>query len=314
MGTRDDAGTVLPAPLQRPLERFARRFLQPEGSPPVDFAQPVGEPALLPPDSVSWQVFKNPVALAVGGIAAVILELAEPRVRTGVWEHTSFRTHPVPRLQRTGLAAMVTVYGAASTARAMIAGVRRRHDGVQGLTPEGRPYHANDPELLTWVQATAAFGFLQAYHVYARPLSAQERDAFYAEAAVSGRLYGAEHPPPSEAALLALLEATRPRLVPSPILDEFLGIMRHAPLLPVPLRPIQGLLVKGAVDLLPAWARDDLVRDPRWRLSPTQQRLLQQAGTWADRLVLRDSPAVQACRRLGLDDRYLHQGSLRPRS
>lgn len=40
--------------------------------------------ALTSPDSLSWQVFKNPVAMFVGGIAAGLLELAEPRVRTGV--------------------------------------------------------------------------------------------------------------------------------------------------------------------------------------------------------------------------------------
>ena len=44
--------------------------------------------------------------LVVGGIAAVILELAEPRVRTGVWEHTSFRRDPVTRMRRTGYAAI----------------------------------------------------------------------------------------------------------------------------------------------------------------------------------------------------------------
>ncbi len=57
---------------------------QPEGGPRVDFRQPAGEPALAAPDSVSWRVFKNPVSLFVGGVTAVILELAEPRVRSGV--------------------------------------------------------------------------------------------------------------------------------------------------------------------------------------------------------------------------------------
>ena len=87
----------------------------------VDFTRPAGESALVSPDSVSWRVFKNPIALYVGGITAVLLELAEPRVRTGVWEHTTFRTDPIPRMERTGLAAMVTVYGARSEAERMIA-------------------------------------------------------------------------------------------------------------------------------------------------------------------------------------------------
>jgi uncharacterized protein (DUF2236 family) len=66
---------------------------------------------------VSWRVFKNPLSLFIGGVSAVIMELAEPRVRTGIWEHTTFRVDPIRRLRRTGLAAMVTVYGARSTAR-----------------------------------------------------------------------------------------------------------------------------------------------------------------------------------------------------
>jgi uncharacterized protein (DUF2236 family) len=79
----------------------------------------------VPAESVSWRVFKNPLSLFIGGVAAVIMELAEPRVRTGVWEHTTFRVDPVRRLRRTGLAAMITVHGARSEAEAMIARVRR---------------------------------------------------------------------------------------------------------------------------------------------------------------------------------------------
>ena len=46
--------------------------------PTVDFLQPAGEPALITPDSVSWRIFKSPIALYIGGIAAVLLELASP--------------------------------------------------------------------------------------------------------------------------------------------------------------------------------------------------------------------------------------------
>jgi uncharacterized protein (DUF2236 family) len=168
------------------IPNLVQGLYQPEGGPRVDFRRPPGELALVAPDSVSWRVFKNPVSLFIGGVSAVILELAEPRVRTGVWEHSSFRADPLSRLKRTGLAAMVTVYGARSTAEAMIAGVRRMHDRVAGDTPAGTAYSASDVDLLDWVQATASFGFLEAYHAYARPLSAADRDRFYAEAAPAG--------------------------------------------------------------------------------------------------------------------------------
>ena len=39
----------------------------------VDYLNPPGEPAFAGPDSVSWQVFKNPVALAIGGVAAGLI-------------------------------------------------------------------------------------------------------------------------------------------------------------------------------------------------------------------------------------------------
>src|ERR1700692_3654052 len=149
----------LPAVLQRRLDGTISALLSSQQSLAVDFSRPLREEALVGADSVSWRIFKNPVALFVGGVAAVILELAEPSVRTGVWEHSSFRTDPVRRLRRTGLAAMVTVYGARSTAAGMIAGVVRLHDKVIGETPAGEAYRANDVGLLTWVQATAGFGF-----------------------------------------------------------------------------------------------------------------------------------------------------------
>ena len=131
----------------RRLDKASRELLLPDGGRAIDFSRPAGEPALGAPTSVAWRMFKNPVVTYIGGVTAVILELAEPRVRTGVWKHSGFRHDPLRRLRRTGLAAMVTIYGARSTAETMIAGVRRMHDRVRGETPRGEAYSANDPEL-----------------------------------------------------------------------------------------------------------------------------------------------------------------------
>lgn len=264
------------------------------------FLEPAGEPALVPPDGVSWRIFKNPVTLFVGGVAAVILELAEPAVRTGVWEHTDFRRDPVRRLERTGLAAMITVYAARSVAEPMIANVVRLHDKVEGVTPAGEPYRANDPRLLRWVQATAAYGFIEAYHRYGRALTSAEIDRAYAEGAPAAALYGAHDTPRSDAERQALFESMRDRLEPSPILFEFLDIMRAAPIAPRPLRPVQGLLIRAAVDLTPGRVRERLGLGDRFGLQPWQRPLVRLLGALADRVVLPFSPAVQSCRRLGL--------------
>jgi uncharacterized protein (DUF2236 family) len=75
---------VLPRPLQSILNAATRALLDPGDRSSVDFSRPTGEAALVSPDSVSWRVFKNPLSLFIGGVTAVVMELAEPRVRTGV--------------------------------------------------------------------------------------------------------------------------------------------------------------------------------------------------------------------------------------
>ena len=295
----------LPAFLQRLLEAKIVALLQPEERPRIDFSVPPGEPALTAADSVSWQVFKNPVVLFIGGVTAALLELAEPRVRTGVWEHTTFRTDPLSRMQRTGLATMTTVYGPRSHAVAAIAAVTARHRQIAGTTPGGAAYSAVDCDLLDWVHATASFGFLEAYHAYVRRVGGAERDRFYREGLPSARAYGATATPHSQADLDAQFESMRGRLEASPIVFEFLAILRRAPVWPKPLRPMQGLLIKAAVETTPAWVRERLGLDRRWLLRPWQRWLVRRVAATADRLVLRSTPPVQACRRLGLPDDYL---------
>lgn len=280
--------------------------------PQVDFTQPAGEPALVSPDSLSWQVFKNPVALFVGGVTAVLLELAEPRVRSGVWDHTTFRTDPLSRMERTGLAAMVTVYGAQSVAEKMIAGVGRMHQRVTGTTPDGVAYRADDPELLDWVQATAGFGFLEAYAAFVRPVSEQERDAYFAEGAAAARLYGAVGAPASLADWERQLDAMHGKLERSEIVFEFLDIMRRTRIAPLPFRPVQLLLIRAAVEITPRWVRDILGLDAGYGLRSWEYPLVRSLGRLADRLYLPSLPAVQACKRLGLPPRYLFDRKPQP--
>jgi uncharacterized protein (DUF2236 family) len=291
--------------LHRSLDAAMRTFLESEDRSPTDFSRPAGEPALVAPDSVSWRVFKNPLSVFIGGVTAVIMELAEPRVRTGVWEHTTFREDPIRRLRHTGLAAMVTIYGPRRTTEAMIAHVRRMHDLVAGTTPSGEPYRANDPELLTWVQSTAAYGFLQAYHTYVHSLSLTERNRYYTEGIRTAGLYGAPSVPTSETEIDMLFCATAGRLQQSDIVFEFLAIIRSVPVLPLLLRPFQHLLVRSAVDLVPPFVRTILGLSDHG-LHAWEAEVVRQAGAFADRIVLEANPAVQACRRMGLPGNYLY--------
>jgi uncharacterized protein (DUF2236 family) len=184
--------------------------------------------------------------------------------------------------------------------------VTRRHARVRGIASDGRAFCASDPELLEWVHATACFGFLEAYHAYVQPLPAFERDRFYSEGRPAAALYGAKSIADSQAAIEALFDRMGGQLQRSDIVLDFLRIMPRVPALPAPLQPLQGVLVKAAIDVVPAQLRERIGLGEAWTLAPWQRRLVCRAGDAADRLILRTNPAVQACRRLDLPDDFLY--------
>ena len=295
----------LPSALQRHLDRTIGALFNSQQI-RVDFTRPLREEALIGADSVSWRIFKNPVALFVGGVAAVILELAEPAVRAGVWEHSSFRKDPIGRLRRTGLAAMVTVYAARSVAEPMIAGVVRMHSNVDGETSAGERYSANDPRLLSWVHATAAFSFAEAYSRYVDTLNSSVLDEFYREGGPASRLYGAQDVPQSSSGVQTLFESMRGRLEPSPIVFQFLQMMRESAALPRPLLWMQPMLVRAAVEIVPQWIRQLLGLTEYYGLHGGEGWLVRRAGDLSNRIVPSESPATQSCLRLGLPTTYLY--------
>ena len=172
-------------------------------------------------------------------------------------------------------------------------------DPQAGTTPEGTAYEANDPRLLDWVQATASFGFVQAYHLYARPLSAAEKDRAFAEAAPAARLYGATGAPGSWADWERMLAATAPGLEGSDILADFMRIMGEAPILPAPARWLQRLLVRAAVEITP----EPVCSLPQLRgrgLRFGEAAIVRAMGRGAALLPLADTPPAEAARRLEL--------------
>ena len=279
---------------------------------PISFLEPAGEPAMLSPASVSWQVFKNPVALFIGGITATVLELAEARIRAGVWDNTEFRSKPLPRLKRTGLAAMVTVYGAESVARRLIHGVNQRHASIRGTTTDGTAYRASEPELMRWGHTTASYGFLSAYRRFVREVTLAARDSFYAEALASAATYGAPGCPRNEAECEALFAQMQPLLEPSPVIEEFLKIMIETPALPGLMRPFQKSFVKAAIALLPNHLQQQLALEHWGKLQWWEAPLIRVFASLGERIVSKRTPAVQACLRLGLPANTLYGRSRGP--
>ncbi|MCW3797142.1 oxygenase MpaB family protein [Sphingomonas sp. BN140010] len=265
---------------------------------PADFLEPAGEPGIAAPNSMSWRVFGNPVSMAVGGVAAVLLELGEPRVRAGVWDHSSFRTDPAGRIRRTAYGAMLTVFAAESRFAAYASRVNAIHAAVAGAADDGRRYRASEPDLLRWVQTTAAFGFVEAYEQLVEPLGPGQRDQFCAEAAVGARYYGVTEPPETAASMRALIATSVPQLTPSPVLGEFLAIMRNAPILPSAVRRLQPALVRAALGLVGPEALAAMTLDGEAQWTAGERRWWRRLARVAEVVPRPGDPRRMARRRL----------------
>ncbi len=275
----------------------------------IDFSAPAGAPAYTDPGSVHWRVFKNPIALGVGGVAAVLLEFADARIRSGVWDHSTYKADPIGRSKRTGVAAMVGVYGPRDAARRVIQGVTNMHANVTGATPAGEAYRAMDPELLDWVSATAGYGFLTAYDRFVAPVSAADKLRFYAETAPVARLYGVQHSPKSDADFMAMMEHLAPRFEPHPIVQEFLSIIESGRAAPGTPKVLHRALARAAVSILPPLVRAKLQLGAAYDLDPVSRAMVRFAGAVADRIPVPDSPPAQACARLGLPKDFLYRSA-----
>lgn len=275
----------------------------------IDFAAPVGEPALLTPDSVQWRVYKNPIALGIGGIAAVLLEFAEPRIRSGVWDHSTYKVDPIGRSRRTGLVAMLACYGPASSAKAVIGQVNRLHGKVKGETPAGDAYRALDPVLLDWVAATASYGFLMAYDRFVHRLSDADKDRFMRDGDAIGREFGARHTPPTVDAFMAMMDELEPRFEPHPIILEFLDIIQSGRAAPGVPRFLHRAIARASVSLLPGHIRARLDLGSTFDLTRFDRYALRLAGRLADRHVDRNAPHCKASVRLGLPHDFLFKSA-----
>lgn len=272
-----------------------------------DFASPAGAPAYLHPSSVQWQIYKNPIALGVGGVCAVLLEFADPRIRSGVWDHSIYKRDPIGRSRRTGMAALVGCYGARSQADAVIRRVNKMHAKVSGETPNGQRYRALDTPLLDWVSATAEYGFLKAYDRFVRPISPEDQARYWRDGEAVTRLYGVRNKPYSEADFMAMLDALAPNFEPHPIVDEYLEIIQSGRAAPAVPRVLHTALARAAVSLLPGSVRSTLRLTEGYELRRRDELMLRTVGRILDTYAPPNAPQCQASVRMGLPASFLYR-------
>ncbi len=214
-----------------------------------------GDHGLLGPNTIASRVHADFPAMMIGGVAALLLQMLHPAALAGVWDHSNFRKDMQGRLRRTAQFIAGTTFGGTEHATALIDRVRRIHDRVDGILQDGTPYSANDPAVLTFVHATGARCFLDAYIRYREPwLSLREQDRYFAETAEIARRLGAEDIPVTRRDIDAYLEAMRPAMVADARTRDVVGVILSHPAPNVFVAPVSRVMLDAGIDLLPPWA------------------------------------------------------------
>jgi uncharacterized protein (DUF2236 family) len=209
-------------------------------------------------DDPIWRVHAD-ASMFPAGIRALLLQSLHPLAMAGVAGHSGYKGDPWGRLQRTSEFLATTTFGTIEHAEQQIARVRAIHERVRGTAPDGRPYSASDPHLLTWVHVTEADSFLCSHQRYAvHPLTASEADLYVEQTALVASRLGVPDPPRTVAELSTCLESYRPELRSTAAAREAARFLLVHPPLPVVARPGYAALAAGAVAMLPVWARRPL--------------------------------------------------------
>jgi uncharacterized protein (DUF2236 family) len=227
---------------------------------PSVYGGPPGDPGLIGPDSVSWEVNSDLASVSQAGLPAIILEILHPSVVAGVQDLSNYRDDPFQRARATLGYVLATTFGNTEAATALIERVRHVHSFVNGTRPDGVVYRALDPELIAWVHTCIPWMIMRTFEHVNRPLSPEERDRYLSEQAVIGRMGGAQYVPATVAELDAYVDDMRPKLSVNAQTREFIDFMLTAPFLPdLPAaldRQLHRLAFYAGMTRAPGWARE----------------------------------------------------------
>lgn len=172
--------------------------LTPGNRTPVDCEYSVvsTDPGYFTDDSMIRAVNRERV-VAMSGARALLMQAAHPLAVIGLVGHTDSLDDPFKRLLRTAEVMDEITFGSKAEADRLTGIARKMHAKVNGKLPndvgpykKGTPYAASDPELLMWVLFALVDSGLVAYETYVRRLSDEEREAYWADYKVVGKLFG----------------------------------------------------------------------------------------------------------------------------
>ncbi|MDB5968541.1 MAG: hypothetical protein JWQ90_991 [Hydrocarboniphaga sp.] len=302
--------TSIPGPLRLKarLRQALIDLLTREDGRPVDYGQPLGDAGLFGPRSVTWQVHADFPGMMAGGVCALMLQTLHPRALAGVYDHSDFRHDLMGRLRRTTAFVAGTSYAPLAEAEKMIARIARIHTRVRGVTADGQPYAADDPDLLVWVHVTEMSSFLAGYERYrGRRLTPADRDRYFRETARIAERLGARRVPKSAVAVERYFAKVQPQLRCDGRSLEVLAVLQSMEV-PVPGGALAREVFLGAgAALLPDWAWRLMRRTRLQRLRAAAAALSLNLAAPTLRAALAEGVVARSCRRMGEDPRRFLQ-------
>jgi uncharacterized protein (DUF2236 family) len=247
----------LAAPARVDLSGHLRRAVG-LGRPTVQMSMDPAE-SYLRPDGVARMVHSDLPSMLIGGISALLLQTLHPLAMAGVAEHSNYQADPLGRLRRTANFVGTTTFGTVREAEEAVQQVRRVHRRVSGIAPDGRPYSADDPELVRFIHAAEVSSFLESARRFGpRDLSPEQCDQYYDEVAPVALALGAEWVPRSMAEVDDYFRRLRPELHAGAQALQARDWLRHGVSRRREQRAVYAVLHAAAVSLLPPWARSEL--------------------------------------------------------
>ncbi len=247
----------LTTPARGDLARSVRRAIGIREEPPRIANDP--DDAYLPPHGMARRVHGDLPTMLIGGVSALLLQSLHPLAMAGVAEHSSYREDPLGRLRRTAAFVAATTFGTVAEAGDAIAQVQRVHRRVKGTAPDGRPYSADDPELVTFIHVAEVSSFLASSQRYGpRPLTPEQCDRYFEEVAPVALALGANWAPRSSDEVRSYLLRIRPELYAGPQAEAARDWLVRGVARRPSERAVYALVLAAAISVLPGWARREL--------------------------------------------------------
>ncbi len=148
------------------------------------------------PESISWRIDRES-ALFLGAGRTALLQLAHPWVTASLADHSRVMDDPIKRFHNTFRVVFTMVFGTLDQALAAARHLHTLHTRIRGVMTEnvarwklGSHYEANEIAALRWVFATLVESAVLSHDCVLPPLTAAEREQYYAEWKTLAALFG----------------------------------------------------------------------------------------------------------------------------